>query len=421
MKSIRNNQGLALVASITLTVFLGLLLGSAMLRTQLQLEEADTRLAAQQAFYAAETGVENAIYEIRRNPQWRPGENAPAVTDKVLRVDDSETATPVGLYSIEVVDADNFKGFESVWVKSTGKDTTGKIARSIRARLIVEDPTAFFVSTAGDLRIGSGSSFDNNILGKDIFFDVDESILAPEKKQITINGDIFFLGQVFGIPHPSVHINGGIAKSPTVTFAGVDLERYRGIAQHGGGRYESGDFIYNGDIDLANLATANGLVFAEGDVHISGVIKDSLLIVAGGNIYVEDDLVPALPPGGGSEETAPQLGLLAKKDVIIPEGAPDEISIEAFIMADGDTGSQGGIFTAAGQKFNKSTINFHGAIAVRGQDARTAADLNVYQTRNYSYNTQLRENRKIPFLPFVAIIVRWEETNPGDPLPNSGG
>ncbi len=418
MRSIKNNQGFVFIASVMLVLFLSILLGGAFLRSQMQLEESKQRLASQQAFYAAETGVQVAIYRIRQQPAWRPGENGePAVSDSPLRVVQSDPATTIGFYSLQLATAPDFNVFQSVRVKSTGKDKDGKITRSILARVIISNPADFFVSTVGNLRIGSGSSFDEAILGKDIFFDVNNG-LPPSPPQITVQ-DVFYLNSVSGIPDPSVKVNGQVKQFPTVTFAGVDLDRYRAIAQ-ANGRYFSGDkFVYSGDIDLPSLNSSNGLVFAEGDIYISGDIKDSMLFVAGGNIYIENDVKTATASTDTERAALPQLGLLAKKDVIIPQNAASDITIDAFIMADGGDNSRGGIFVADGDKFSKNTINFSGAIAVRGDNVRTAADLNVYQTRNYSYNSQLRTNRKIPFLPFIANIVRWQEINPGDLIPQT--
>ncbi len=416
MKNSRDNNGFVLIASILLVLFLGILLGTAISRSDMQLKESLARLSSQKAFYAAETGLQKAIYGIRRNPQWRPGQaGQPAIIDEPLRVGNDDVSEILGYYSIEIQDAPVYQTFDSVWVKTIGKDPgapASQITRSVLARVIIENPAAFFVSTMGDLHINSGSTFDSDVLGKDIFFDVNDALNPPNLRWITVNGDIFYLSNVYGADDPYVNITGESINSPLITFAGVDIDRYRTIAQDNG-RYEAGDFSWNDDINIAGVGSANGLVFAEGDIHISGEIQDSMLFVAGGNVYINGDIVSSDP----NPATAPQLGLLAKKDVLIPASAPADINIEAFIMADGDTGSLGGVFLAEGPKNTKNIINFNGAMALRGQNVRTAADLNVYQIRNYTYNLQLRQNRKIPFLPFIANIVYWEEINPQEPIP----
>ena len=75
----KSNSAFVLILSVTLVLFLGILLSAALLRTQMQLQESDQRLDSQRAFYAAETGIERSLFEIRQNPQWRstaPGQPA---------------------------------------------------------------------------------------------------------------------------------------------------------------------------------------------------------------------------------------------------------------------------------------------------------------------------------------------------------
>jgi hypothetical protein len=411
MPTIPRQRGFVLAASVLLMLFISIMLGAALFRAQVQLDSADQRIAAQRAFYAAEAGIQRALFELRQETNWRPGQDGNPLLENVpLQVANSDPAVTVGTYSVDVGDAPPFSLFKSVWVKSTGVDTEGLIRRSVVARIMIDNPASFFIATSGDLHVGSGSRFDEDILGGNVFFDVNDAIVDPAEREISIDGNVLYLDEIKGNSNPSVKISGQTKKFPMVTFAGVDLERYQAVAQKGG-KYVEGDFTYNGNISLKDLEAPNGIVFAKGDIHISGEIRDSMLFVAGGNIIIENNITSSPP---SESQAAPQIALLAKKDAIIPANAPNDITVNAFIMADGGEGSQGGIFTAMGAKGSKGSINFHGTMALRGQGARTAADLNVYRDRNYSYNPL---NRNLPLLPAIANIVYWKEINPNDPIP----
>jgi len=155
----------------------------------------------------------------------------------------------------------------------------------------------------------------------------------------------------------------------------------------------------------------------EGDIRVSGRYEHSVLLVATGNIYITGDV---RAKEGDVTQTPVQLGLFAKRDVIIPENVETQqgnLTVEAFIMADGE-GQSTGILKAEGTPFSQGTFNFAGAISVRGEE-RTAVNLNVFSQRVYSYNPQLTAGL-LPFGSFIANIIQWKEAGPTDPFPPSG-
>jgi hypothetical protein len=407
MKTMKN-RGFALPVSIIMVLSLSIFLSIALMRQDMQLKENRARLSSQQAFNAAESGVERSVFELRRDPTWRPGLALvePVVLEPVM-VDPADPATAIGYYSLQVVEGAALGPLPTVWVRSTGFDIEQNVVRVVQARIIIQVPTAFFISTVNSLHIGSGTRIQSSVLARDVYFDVDPSFTQPD---INVEGDVLYMRSIAGQASSYVHIAGGVTPTSAMTFLGVDLSRYRDLAQ-AQGHYEAASFVYTGsDISRDNLTAPNGVVFSEGDIHIAGPVVDSMIFVARGNIYIEGDLT-------ASASSNAQLGLLAKKDVIIPRSAPSNITVDAFVLADGDAGSQGGILLAEGAKGSKQSITFNGAIAVRGDGVRTAADLNVYQTRSYLYNEQLRTNPQIPFLPAMANIYLWQEVDPGDPFP----
>ncbi|MCA9401328.1 MAG: hypothetical protein KC713_06850, partial [Candidatus Omnitrophica bacterium] len=328
-----------------------------------------------------------------------------------------DSGSTIGFYTINVADAPKYNSLPSVWVRSRGDSArlrdTGEFVnapRTILARVIILSPTYFFASSLGDITIGSGSTFDGNILGRDIYFNVNESINPEEARHINIDGEVFYFRSINGAENAEyVHINSDEnpygQQSPAISFPGVDLGYYRELANGANpenplpGRYIDGNFNYSGEINKENLGTQNGIVYAEGDITISGEFSDNITFVAGGDIYIDGDLVN----GSDSDQFVPQLGLLASENVYISESADSDLSIEAFVMADEGT------FEALGPKFSKGSLDFYGAISVRGREGVTGIDLLVYDQRNYTYNSQLASNGQIPFLPNIANVVQWKE------------
>ncbi|MEK7224186.1 MAG: hypothetical protein AAB221_00700, partial [Bacteroidota bacterium] len=59
-----NKKGFILLASIFLVLFLGIFLGISLMRADLQLRSMEYRRASLYAFYAAEAGIDEAVFEL---------------------------------------------------------------------------------------------------------------------------------------------------------------------------------------------------------------------------------------------------------------------------------------------------------------------------------------------------------------------
>jgi len=414
--TIKNKNGAVLLLSLVVTVFLSVLIGAAMLRSDVQRQEVTQRHSLQESFYAAETGIDNAIYNLRQNASWKPGQGGiPAIVDEPFDITVAALTRTIGFYSIIVEDAPAFNGWESRWITSSGKDADQVITRKIKARVIVESPTKFLISTLGPLRMTSGSTINADTLAKDVYFDVNSSLPVPSN-QIHINGNVYYINSKTGEANPAVIYGPGFStiKSPSITFAGVDLNRYQTLSQDlqllNLGYYSPNNLTINlDDLSAFNQSPPNPfhpqIIFANGDIRISGQYNNSVLIVAAGNIYIDGDIV-----ADTTQATVPQIGLFAKGDVLIPQTtAPaGDLSVEGFILADGGIPGSQGAFLAQGLKYSKGRLNFKGSISVRGNSA-TAVDLNVFSVRNYDFNPDLSNNRTIPFTPFIVNTVQWQE------------
>ncbi len=400
----RRKGGFTLLASVVLTLFIGILIGAAFLSMNMQLKESDDRIDAHDAFYTAEAGLEYAVFMLRQQSSWRP---APGFADE-LRSVPADSTTLMGTYTLQVEDAPVYQGWPSVWVRSSGTDRVSRVPRTIVARVIIQSPTNYLVFTLGDLVIRSGAQYEYDLLARDIDFQVDTALPSGPGHDIAIDGRLSYMREVRGnvdITNPAngVTITGGTHLSPAITFTGVDLDYYRGLAQ-AAGNYVNSSYTYSGTMDRTSLSSSNGVVFVEGDLHISGTYDDNMVFVATGNIYIDGNV-----NSGGSTANPPQIGLLAARDVIIPASAPSNLNLEAFVLADG------GSFTAE-RTVTKNNLNFKGAMAVRGKSTGLAIDLNAYQTRNYDYNNNFTSS-SIPFLPSIANVVRWQEVSPYDTFP----
>lgn len=423
------NSGIAIVGVLLVMVFLGLVTGAAMVGVDAQMKAALQRTNIHESFYTAESGLSRAIFELRRDPAWGAGFSANILDEEPLEMIPGDPDSLFGTYSVALADGgDDVNGWETRWIRSLGKNSFNRAPRVIHGRVTIESPTRFMVMTLGDLRVQQGAEISAGILGTNVIFD-------PGDGQIVVRSDaenpttIFYRQNLSGQDHESVMIYGDVEfnKLDFFTFPGVDSNRYRDLALNlapsGQAVYAEGDLT----VDLDNLESlAQGpvddfepvLIYAEGDVSIQGEYSRSVLVVAGGNMRLMGSVEPQTPPG--PEEPIPQIGLLAGRDVIIPEGAlapGQDMQLEAFIMADGQ-GDSDGIFYAEGPAAVLGTLNFTGSIAVRGEgDLASAIDMSAFQARAYSFNADLNNNRAIPFLPFIVNLIDWREAGPDSPFP----
>lgn len=404
-----NSGGFTLLGSVIVTLFLGIMIGAAFMGMNMQLQESDQRVDSHDAFYSAESGIEDAVYRLRQSISWRPN---PSLTGTILR-NPADPASVMGRYTVRVAapsqqDQQAFDlAFPYVLVRSDGLDAKGQTPRSILARVVLISPTNFLAFTLGTLVVRSGAVYDNDIFARDVDFVIDNSLPAGSARNIKVKGAVNYLRSVSGDTAPEVTITKGVKASPAVTFTGVDLNRYRSLTTPGANQHSSNYTVAGGVINRNNQNAANGVVFVDGDLHLSGNYQEDMVFVASGNIYIDGSL-----KASSSGSTKPQLGLFSAGDVIIPANAPNNMNVEAFIIADG------GVFKAERGATSKDSLNFTGSISVRGREGSLGIDLNTYASRSYSYNPNFTAST-IPFLPSIADVVSWSEINPNDPFPPS--
>lgn len=392
-----SKRGFVLIASLLLILFLGIYIGFSFMRADVSHDYTEITSDSSLAFYAAEAGAEQAKMQLRQNPAWA----GPLVNVPVQWNDGVNPPTTIATYSVNVLPGPVFiTGVPTVWVQSIGKcarisSRNVNAVREVRVRVMVDNPARFFASTLHDLTIVSGANINGDVLARDVNFVVYAGV------PINLNNKLFYTRNLNGFPAGGVNIAGGTFKLPPVEFTGVNLTNYKNLAQ-AGGRYEAGNFTYSNNIDAANLAAGNQVVFVEGDLHISGNLLGSMLFVAKGTIYIDGNINAA-----GLD----QIGLFAGQNVIISAAAGANVNIQnSMIIADG------GRLQAQGVPGSRGTLNFNGSMAARGYEGEpTAMDLNAFGIRNLAYNVDLFNAGAIPFMPSFIAVLCWREAQTGEP------
>ncbi len=156
---------------------------------------------------------------------------------------------------------------------------------------------------------------------------------------------------------------------------------------------------------------SNGALFVEGgDLTISGVLNGRLSVGTNRDIIIPNNITYNSNPRINPDSTD-TLGLISERDVIISQSAPQNLEINASIMALGDS------FTVEDwwQAPAKGTLTVYGGLI---QDERgpvgtfnpsTNTKVSGY-TKDYQYDSRLGTNPP-PFYPSTGdyVIVSWKE------------
>jgi hypothetical protein len=443
-KNRRTEQGFVILSVMVIAVFLSILLGASMMRSNMHLQETQSRIRVQEAFYAADSGIDRAVFELRRDPRW--GLNGEDMCDDDGVADTVKCSASVrneegqhrGYYDVFLADAWSWNSWpETRWIRSEGWDAERKIRRVILARVIVQNPSRFMISTLGDLHVVSGAVITADMFSRDVYFDINPNF-PDEMRKVTIDGgQVMYLREAINAGHDDIIGHESIVQSETsITFAGVDTMRYRALVEElidqGQGRGCSPGIANPLILNISDLSNVTDckkaeVIFYDGDIQIHGEYDSSRLIVATGNIYIMGNLEPT-PDSPTDLSKRPQIALLAAKDVIIPsavvqetDGTPGQLlTIESFIMADGQGDAKGTFIAEKPKDKVTSSLNFTGSIAVRGRDMPgvSAVNLDVFRNRNYVHNVvNVGNTGNISFLPFIVNIISWKEVAGSDSFP----
>lgn len=155
----------------------------------------------------------------------------------------------------------------------------------------------------------------------------------------------------------------------------------------------------------------NGAVFVTGgDVYISGTLNGQLSVGTNNNVVVTNNITYNTDPQLNPSSTD-MLGLIAEKDVVVSQDAPYDLTIQASVMALGNSFLVENWWTGS----PKGTLTVYGGIIqdYRGPvgtfNSSTNQKVSGY-SKNYLYDSRLRNNPP-PFYPTTGdyISLSWRE------------
>jgi len=392
----QKKNGYALLVSLVACLFFGIFIALSFMRSSSLTMRGTVSRNAEDALYAAETGLQHALDSLRYNGlSW-------AGTNGVQTIQNN--GVTYGSYQTIVNNITTSGVWNLLSLTVTGQNASQTATRVIQAIVREQSPANFFILSISDLTLGAGASIGSNLAARNVAL---ASLQANQT--ITVNGTVQYFNNLSGYdPNNTNIIITGTPKTELIDpppFPGIDDLHYQNLAATEGYLHSGNLIIANGGggvIDRNNFAgnntTQNGIIYVNGDVYISGSVAQSMTIVATGNIHVAGNLEYNNP-----NDPTIQLGLFSQNDIIIdPVGAGQNLNLQAYlkaehrIIANGTFGSQG-------------TLNFKGAMSVRGDVlTNTAAiDLGAFANRNYVYHSELGTQCTIPGMTFMADVQEW--------------
>lgn len=335
---------------------------------------------AQDALYAADTGLQYALGQLRVDMGWAGTQTWQTIENNGIIY---------GRFKVGV-DTSNIT-INGPWryipVKVVGLNADQTATRQLSATIRAQSPAAFFMSSISNLVIDPGSIIDSDIMGKTITFTTPSA-----GRSITVNGSVQYFENVFGFDpnNPYLVVAGGVAKIDPVTFVAIDKDRYQALAVADG-------YAFSGDLTLSGLLDRtlahNGVIYVDGNVFIDGSVVDPMVVVATGNIFIVGNLTYNDP-----SDPLIQLGLFAKGNIIIANATGGDQTVQAFLISEKML-----VLKGTGQ-----ALHFKGAMAIRGSPTDISAiNLSNFRQRHYAYHKELFTNCTIPAMSHMADIFEW--------------
>tara|TARA_R110000868_G_scaffold304437_10_gene565155 strand:- start:28264 stop:29745 length:1482 start_codon:yes stop_codon:yes gene_type:complete len=165
--------------------------------------------------------------------------------------------------------------------------------------------------------------------------------------------------------------------------------------------------------ETLNLADINGILSAEGEIKVKGVVKGAITLHSEDRIQIMGDITYATDPSADSSSTD-MLGLVSEGDVIVDQNAHQssgstDLTIQASIMAL-DTSFEVENYSSGGPK---GTLNLLGGIVQKNRGAvgtfNSSGIVSGY-AKNYQYDGRLKGTIP-PSFPRESVfsIVYWKD------------
>lgn len=368
-----------------------------------------------QAFYLAEAGIDSAL-------EWIRGFTSPPVpyNSAVVNLGQgsfSFTVNALGALSYKVVCAGTVGGVTKTLSTTFAQDHYARYAYFTNSELY-QGSSVWFVGwdiLKGAVHTNGRFQMKNNPVFEDVVKSVSDVI------RFYNNGDPVDISGPSNAPLDVPDFQEGItlgADDLPLPSKAVDLRN----AASSGGLYLNGNstiaFNADGTINVTNNARgwnnfktgmpANGAIFVQGGLSVSGTVKGAVSVGSNSNITVTNNILYSDDPRINPNSTD-KLGLIAEAHVIIPQSAPNDLEIDASIMALNTS------FTL--QNFSqgppKGTLTIYGGLIQknRGPVGTFSGTTKVSgYSKDYEYDTRLAASPP-PYNPTTGdyIVLSWKE------------
>ena len=340
-----NQRGFVFMMSLFVVVFLAGWSAMLFQRSITEFNATNRSAQLQQAFHLAEGGLDDAR-------QWLSSQPSPPSGIDPIDPFNGPQAIAGGSYSVTIDpdDANPTNYLDLFTITVTGQMAGGAISRQLTEMVHAEsfsrysyftnrekmsDGTRIWFSS-GDHLWGPVQSNDQfNISGSPIF----ESLITSAASSIFYRNP-----PPTGGNHPQ--FNGGVALNAGTVTLPLSSARLR-VAASSGGAWYTGNTTITLQADGTMLVTntvkgwinkllslpANGAIFVNGgNVKVSGTMHGQLTIGTSNDLVILNNVTYADDPQIHPESTD-ILGLVAEKNVVISQSAPNDLAIQASLMA----------------------------------------------------------------------------------------
>ncbi|MFH0795551.1 MAG: hypothetical protein V2A65_00645 [Candidatus Omnitrophota bacterium] len=366
-----NQKGIALILSLTvLTISLVMAAGLTGVIVNQGRDELRKAEGAE-LFAAAEAGIEEMEWRVTNGVSgWTSGLAEHSIGNCLVTVTVTGPA------------ADNY-----YQITATGRFSgVNPLRRSVAIQAIPPGFLAmsqymFFVNNA-HLTIGTGAEVWGNIhSNRNIMIYGSGTIFHDDIE--AVNRILYYNGATEGNTVYYADHTEGVDPVPMPAATELDALRPYAVTD---GYYMDGnltvEFLSDGTVTLnggsALSLPPNGVIFAEGDVNISGTVKGQVTVVSASGMNVTDNLkyesLTASPPN--------ILGLIAERDIYIPNSAPNDLEIDAAMLT-----RTGKAWASVSQA--KGTLIIRGSVASDQPCSFANTNGKGYTTRRYYYDENL--------------------------------
>ncbi len=428
-KIARNEKGAALIATYLVLAVL-LAFGSYVIEvSNSQNRAANTFKRQAQAVSIAEAGLDRALLWLRTQGTPPTGTIAPISQNLPA------SGTPLGSYTVTITDLGSPGGSPSIRryrVSSVG--TIGSTSQTVTNYLQTDNYARYIWFTDSE-------SYD----GTNVWFWDQDHLNGPTHTNghFNMKGDPVFDGEVRSVDNYIRYYNNGnninssdLSNAPydepvfgdTVTLGSDSINmptqalNLRAASTNGGLRLTGNSTVVlnaNGTMNVTNAARGwynrnmalpgNGALFVrDGNLTLSGTLSGRLTVGSSRDIIITNNILYANDPRLPGSTSTDTLGIIAESDVIIDEDAPDDLEIDASIMALNTSfmleewwtnGARGTLSVFGGiiQKQRGPVGTFSGTTKVSGY------------SKDYNYDVRLLSSPP-PFVPTTDdyITLSWE-------------